>query len=353
MSLQDWQIEFGRTIERHRREGWGWRYDGLDSWPTEKIFDQLRELGIDTDADRFHQQAAAAGRLKFLDDQWDSQLSEEKKADGFWQDFPMRAVPVLWERLASDLVCSDLIDEHLNRVISAEHDEKPLEDVDGIPADVAVALELARFLQGFSPGERKAKFAEVDEGAYYDYTSWLLDLIYQRGDEYPDLAAQLGDVMSDCADPVQFQSAVALSLAIAGRREEAVSRARAVLQRSPDDIWAKILAADVFEELEDDAEAIRLLLEALPAAERKYDWEAITERLEEPLDRAGRSEELQEILRSHPNPEPPPPAPKPVRREFREPEFFTPQPLTSTPKIGRNDPCPCGSGKKYKKCCLP
>lgn len=22
------------------------------------------------------------------------------------------------------------------------------------------------------------------------------------------------------------------------------------------------------------------------------------------------------------------------------------------PKIGRNDPCPCGSGKKYKKCCL-
>ena len=22
------------------------------------------------------------------------------------------------------------------------------------------------------------------------------------------------------------------------------------------------------------------------------------------------------------------------------------------PKIGRNDPCPCGSGKKYKNCCL-
>ena len=21
------------------------------------------------------------------------------------------------------------------------------------------------------------------------------------------------------------------------------------------------------------------------------------------------------------------------------------------PKVGRNDPCPCGSGKKYKKCC--
>jgi hypothetical protein len=27
-------------------------------------------------------------------------------------------------------------------------------------------------------------------------------------------------------------------------------------------------------------------------------------------------------------------------------------PVRSTKKAGRNDPCPCGSGKKYKKCCL-
>jgi SWIM/SEC-C metal-binding protein len=26
--------------------------------------------------------------------------------------------------------------------------------------------------------------------------------------------------------------------------------------------------------------------------------------------------------------------------------------LTDKPKAGRNDPCPCGSGLKYKKCCL-
>ena len=25
---------------------------------------------------------------------------------------------------------------------------------------------------------------------------------------------------------------------------------------------------------------------------------------------------------------------------------------SSAPKVGRNDPCPCGSGKKYKQCCL-
>ncbi len=28
-----------------------------------------------------------------------------------------------------------------------------------------------------------------------------------------------------------------------------------------------------------------------------------------------------------------------------------PEPVRGQGKVGRNDPCPCGSGKKYKKCC--
>jgi uncharacterized protein len=35
---------------------------------------------------------------------------------------------------------------------------------------------------------------------------------------------------------------------------------------------------------------------------------------------------------------PPRPAPRPLPKAH--------------PGIGRNDPCPCGSGKKYKKCCM-
>jgi Protein of unknown function (DUF1186)/SEC-C motif len=40
----------------------------------------------------------------------------------------------------------------------------------------------------------------------------------------------------------------------------------------------------------------------------------------------------------------PPPPPVPA-------EYVPAKPLIREPKIGRNDPCPCGSGKKYKKCC--
>jgi len=35
----------------------------------------------------------------------------------------------------------------------------------------------------------------------------------------------------------------------------------------------------------------------------------------------------------------------------QRPPGAIPQTIGPTPKVGRNDPCPCGSGKKYKKCC--
>ena len=28
-----------------------------------------------------------------------------------------------------------------------------------------------------------------------------------------------------------------------------------------------------------------------------------------------------------------------------------PEPIKAADRVGRNDPCPCGSGKKFKKCC--
>jgi SEC-C motif-containing protein len=32
-------------------------------------------------------------------------------------------------------------------------------------------------------------------------------------------------------------------------------------------------------------------------------------------------------------------------------DIVPPKPIKKDKKIGRNEPCPCGSGKKYKKCC--
>jgi uncharacterized protein len=47
-----------------------------------------------------------------------------------------------------------------------------------------------------------------------------------------------------------------------------------------------------------------------------------------------------------------------IYRYFRAQQFLDNESLVSSttfrrtmPKIGRNDPCPCGSGKKFKQCC--
>jgi hypothetical protein len=42
-----------------------------------------------------------------------------------------------------------------------------------------------------------------------------------------------------------------------------------------------------------------------------------------------------------------------VRRELAALRYDPPTPVVNPRgKVGRNDPCPCGSGKKFKKCCL-
>ena len=40
------------------------------------------------------------------------------------------------------------------------------------------------------------------------------------------------------------------------------------------------------------------------------------------------------------------------RSFFDDKNDYFDQPCISQKKIGRNEPCPCGSGKKYKKCCI-
>ena len=49
---------------------------------------------------------------------------------------------------------------------------------------------------------------------------------------------------------------------------------------------------------------------------------------------------------------------EPVRREMRahrpgaEPQRAAASHSASAARVGRNDPCPCGSGRKYKNCCM-
>ena len=42
-----------------------------------------------------------------------------------------------------------------------------------------------------------------------------------------------------------------------------------------------------------------------------------------------------------------------VAEQSNQDDSARPEPIRHMgPKVGRNDPCPCGSGKKYKSCCM-
>ena len=43
---------------------------------------------------------------------------------------------------------------------------------------------------------------------------------------------------------------------------------------------------------------------------------------------------------------------KPMAENYGGDGTVQKKPVVKAEKIGRNDPCPCGSGKKYKHCCL-
>jgi len=77
----------------------------------------------------------------------------------------------------------------------------------------------------------------------------------------------------------------------------------------------------------------------------KYLWkiDVVVEREEQSQQHEA---ERQRVQRSLPTPQPPRQQPM----YFSGPQGAAPPQKRSQDKVGRNDPCPCGSGKKYKKC---
>jgi tetratricopeptide (TPR) repeat protein len=132
-------------------------------------------------------------------------------------------------------------------------------------------------------------------------------------------------------------------------REEAVSEYRAALELDPANIEACLNLGDLAREDGDRAGARRWFERTLDLApssdlpvEQRRDYlgfarEALAE-LDGPPGRGWRPEE-------------------PARPPTLGPAWIQPRPATArqpgraAPKVGRNAPCPCGSGRKYKKCC--
>jgi uncharacterized protein YchJ len=195
---------------------------------------------------------------------------------------------------------------------------------------VTTADELAAALEG-----KVRRFAELDARSGDELAECLFDLprwLSERG--AVDSALSVARAFAFVA-PDAFRGEQALILARAERREEALALVATNLEQAEDIPTAEAKAGDVYRALGelDSAEAYyrRSLAEARTSLERT---EAMT-RLVALLCEVGREGDASDLL----------------QREEERLKALSPAPVVrAAPKVGRNDACPCGSGKKYKKC---
>ncbi len=203
--------------------------------------------------------------------------------------------------------------------------------------EAALALEVADRLAG-----RPERFEELLEAERLS-PSWLTELPLElAAGGLVDEAVAVGDAYAalDATDGATFDRDVAVILAEAGRGDDALPRVEALLSRAPDDVWTHIGAGDVHAALGDVGEAERAFRRALALAQRRdggtWDAAEALRRLADVLTgQPGREDEAAEVVRA-------------ARRAERASYGGS---RVVVAKVGRNDPCPCGSGRKHKRCC--
>ena len=146
------------------------------------------------------------------------------------------------------------------------------------------------------------------------------------------------------AAPEPLQGDIAIALAEAGRRDEALAQVESNLKEFPESCLTAIKCGAVFEALEDPTAAEASYRRALTLAEDEVEAEEAVNLLAGLLDDMGRNEEADALLAEHDL------GTGDDAKPYLDVQPTVAQPAAAQPAVGRNDPCPCGSGKKYKKC---
>lgn len=298
----------------------------------QEILDALKEVGIETSIDGFKEAAVKAESPSALADNWADMFRVKGPAEDFLYEVALK----LWKRHLANVKCPEIIQDFLYDIIAYEegiriHNRDSMHKIyKGIEKFYKYCLK--------EDGSIDIKFYnEVTEDGYYDIEGFLLDMPF-RFARYGliDEAINIGKWFADLSEqPQHFLRDMGCILAEAGRKEEEIAQIEENLRRFPDDIWVIINAGDALYAL-GDKKAEDYFLKAYEMAEKEYDKLGALERLisfyrwQEITEKADAYEAEYKRLTA-------PPKPKQVIK---------------SKKIGRNELCPCGSGKKYKKCCL-
>lgn len=206
-------------------------------------------------------------------------------------------------------------------------------------AELAADAELARALAERLTGRPEQLEALRDSERMAP--DWMVELPMALADVgLVDDAVAVADAFArlDAANADLYAADAAVALARAGRADEALARARENVARPAAGAWAHLHGATVHAELGDAQQAEAALRTALALARDSGDAAQVAtvyHRLEELLaDQPGREDEVDAAAE---------------QAERWDDAAYEGARVVA--KIGRNEPCPCGSGRKYKRCC--
>jgi tetratricopeptide (TPR) repeat protein len=240
---------------------------------------------------------------------------------------------------------------------------------DTAQAEYQTAVDLCEMV-----GTDETRLTDLDEQHDLFILDWAIELPFQLARAgLVEEAATLAERFAAITEADNFLPDRAIILAEAGRREDALAQVTDNLTRFADDPWVTIKSGDVYEQFGDHDRAEQLYRRGLElAGDDDYTRAGAVERLVPLLDNTGRKEEGEalieaeearkpsrpplwnHVLAKKPGAQTPPLLGDITKDLFPDPDDFDSFSMPYTrpdPKIGRNDPCPCGSAKKYKKCC--
>ena len=185
---------------------------------------------------------------------------------------------------------------------------------------------------------------EISDHHGFDMGCFLVDLPFDlERDGFEDEAISVARKFA-FVDEANMRGDLGQILASSGRCEEALAQVRQNLRDLSDDAWVVIKAGDVYDECGQPEKAVDLYNRVVEMTEDQYTKDGAYERLISLYEKMGKNEEARALQGRWG---------KEYGESMEEREPYRPLSRTSSsPKIGRNEPCPCGSGLKYKKCCL-
>ena len=246
----------------------------------------------------------------------------------------------------------ELLASRLRGLLENEDDERFMFDPRryrrvGAPARMEEERHLALDVLSAAARDERA-LDDLSDAIGFDVAFWLTELpidlsVAGRHDDAVELGSRLVEVL----DSVVARRELPALLAAADRTDDAARLCVEILADDPHDPRTLFVDATISLARGDEARAESRLREALHWSGTDWDTrDTIAEDLAAVLRARGRAEDAERLDEAE----------RRFRRETenRKRKRIGLPPLSEMregPKIGRNDPCPCGSGRKYKKCC--